>query len=129
WPSALLEPSDAKHSSDADYWQGVIAHELAHLARRDHWVAWIELAGSWLWWWNPVFWYVRSQLRESAELACDARVVAALPESRRAYAEALIEVSELVSKTVPLAPVLGASSGVGKSFRRNLTMILREQVP
>ncbi len=131
WPSALIESSTSDHSQPPQRWQGVIAHELAHLARRDHWVAWVELAATWLWWWNPVFWYVRSQLRESAELACDAWVVAVLPRSRRAYAEALVEVSELISTTPPLvpAPALGASTGAGRAFQRRLTMILRERVP
>ncbi len=129
WPSALARSSAANPAQNPERWRGVIAHELAHLARRDHWVAWLELAAGWLWWWNPVFWYVRSQLRESAELACDAWVVAALPRSRRAYAESLVEVSELVSAAAPLAPVLGVSTGAGRAFQRRLTMILRERVP
>jgi hypothetical protein len=121
WPAALVQPAEPAH------WRGVIAHELAHLKRRDHWVAWVELAATWLWWWNPIFWYVRSQVRESAEQACDAWVVAVLPGSRRQYAEALVEVSELVSKTALPQPALGASSGAGRTFERRLTMILRER--
>lgn len=52
--------------------RGVIAHELAHLRRGDHVLAWIELVVGLLWWWNPMFWFVRRRVRESAELACDA---------------------------------------------------------
>jgi beta-lactamase regulating signal transducer with metallopeptidase domain len=65
-------------------------HELAHGKRRDHGVVWIELAAGVIWWWNPVFWHVRSRLREQAELSCDAWVISALPHGRRAYAESLL---------------------------------------
>jgi len=54
-----------------DSLDGLIVHELAHVRRRDHWVGWLELLTGLLWWWNPLYWYARHQLRENAELACD----------------------------------------------------------
>lgn len=123
WPNSLAEPltGDARRA--------VIAHELAHLRRRDHWVAWLELAASCGWWWNPLFWYARRQLRETAELACDAWVVSLLPGGRRAYAQALIDVSEMVSWTAAPAPAVGMGASARHLFERRLTMILRERVP
>jgi len=35
--------------------RGIIAHELAHMHRRDHWITWLELGASIPWWWNPLF--------------------------------------------------------------------------
>src|SRR5205807_1804659 len=70
----------------------VLAHELAHLKRRDHWVRWLETAAAVLHWWNPLFRLVRRRLRAEAELACDALALAALPAARRAFAEALLSV-------------------------------------
>src|SRR5262249_19113383 len=98
WPASLTErqPLDRRRS--------VIVHELAHLRRRDHWVGWLQMVAECVWWWNPLFWYVRRQLRWNAELACDAWVVSTLPEGRRAYAEALIEVTQLVSQTAAPLP-------------------------
>ena len=123
WPMALAEPLEG------DALRAVIAHELAHLRRRDHWVGWIELAASCGWWWNPLFWYVRRQLRDTAELACDAWVVALLPGGRRAYAQALIDVSEMISWTAAPAPAVGMGASARHLFERRLTMILRERVP
>jgi beta-lactamase regulating signal transducer with metallopeptidase domain len=40
----------------------VLAHELAHLRRRDHWVRGLELVVSVLYWWNPLVWWVRRRL-------------------------------------------------------------------
>jgi beta-lactamase regulating signal transducer with metallopeptidase domain len=123
WPACL--PGDF----ESRRWDGVIAHELAHLRRRDHWVGWLELLAGCIWWWNPLFWYVRHQLRENSELACDALVVWALPDGRRRYAESLIEVVSHFSQTVTAAPVLGVNTVGRQAFERRLIMILCERVP
>ena len=39
--------------------RAVMAHELAHVKRRDHWVAWFEIVATSLLWWNPLVWFVR----------------------------------------------------------------------
>jgi hypothetical protein len=123
WPASLTErqPLDRRRS--------MIVHELAHLRRRDHWVGWLQMVAECVWWWNPLFWYVRRQLRFYAELACDAWVVSTLPEDRRAYAEALIEVTQLVSQTAAPLPALGMSGSARHEFERRLTMIMRDRVP
>lgn len=112
---------------------GLVVHELAHLARRDHWVGWVELLAGCVWWWNPIYWLTRHQLRENAELACDAWVVAALPQGRRVYAEALLAVCESMSTFVscskePIA-ALGVGTGSRRFLERRLTMIIRGRVP
>jgi beta-lactamase regulating signal transducer with metallopeptidase domain len=122
WPERLAERLSAESV------QCVIAHELAHLRRRDHWVAWLRLAAGCIWWWNPIAWYVLSRLRHNAELACDAWVLWVLPEGRRAYAEALIEVTQQVSRTGTPAPALGMGGGPRLAFEQRLTMIMRDRV-
>ena len=72
----------------------VLAHEMAHLRRKDHWVAWIELLVLAFHWWNPLAWFARRFLRRSAELACDAWAVEHFPHQRREYAGALLDVLE-----------------------------------
>jgi len=124
----LLWPASLSDRLDDDSRRAVVVHELAHLRRRDHWVGWLEFLASCLWWWNPLFWYVRGQLKENAELACDAWVVALLPQGRRAYAQALIEVSQLVSWTAAPVPAVGMGSIARHTFERRLTMILRDRV-
>ena len=123
WPAFLDE-----HLSGAAH-QTVIVHELAHLRRRDHWIGWLQLAGECIFWWNPLFWFVRRQIRFQAELACDAWVMRLLPEARRAYAEALIEVTALISRAPAPVPALGMSSAARQDFERRLTMIMNEKVP
>lgn len=120
WPSALTSDSDIERS------QGIIAHELAHVRRRDHWVAWLELVAGIIWWWNPLFWFVRRQLRDSAEIACDA-IALGIYDDRRAYAKMFLELSSSSQTGMP-APALGVSTGTPSSFERRLSMILNDRV-
>lgn len=105
--------------------RGVIAHELAHVRRGDHWLAWLDLVAGVVWWWNPLFWFVRKRLRESAEMACDAIALSTCPENRRGYAELLLELS---ASSITAAPVLAVSAGAFSSFERRLSMILSDRV-
>jgi beta-lactamase regulating signal transducer with metallopeptidase domain len=122
WPAALAD------RLSADGRRAAVIHELAHLRRHDHWVGWLQLVGSCVWWWNPIFWHVRRQIGRAAELACDACVIEMLPRARRAYAEALLEVCELVTRHAAPAPAL-SMGGARQEIERRLNMILRESVP
>ncbi|MFN0056337.1 MAG: M56 family metallopeptidase [Planctomycetales bacterium] len=124
-PATLLWPDRALDQLSLASRRAVVLHELAHLARRDHWVSWLELLAGCTWWWNPLFWYVRHQLHDNAELACDSWVVALLPEGRREYAEALIDVAQGPQCPQVSGMVLGVGDGSRKLMERRLTMIMR----
>jgi uncharacterized protein (TIGR03067 family) len=121
WPATLASDNLIAR------FRGVIAHELAHVRRGDHRVAWLELVAGIVWWWNPLFWFVRRRLRETAEMACDALAIGTNPESRREYAEQLLELSAGFTIGAP-APVLAVSAGTPSSFERRLSMILSDRV-
>lgn len=121
WPAALAEHSQVARS------RGIIAHELAHVRRGDAIVAWLELATSIVWWWNPLFWLVRKRLRETAEMACDALALHACQQNRRAYAEQLLELSTNFQSLAPMH-ALRASAGTPAAFERRLAMIMSDSV-
>jgi beta-lactamase regulating signal transducer with metallopeptidase domain len=123
WPADLAAPI-----SEACL-DGLLMHELAHVRRRDHLVGWIELAAGVVWWWNPLFWYVRSALREQAELACDAWVVSALPDGRRAYAESLLTLSGAGMRGVSPVAVVGVRATSRRVLERRLVMIMKGRAP
>jgi beta-lactamase regulating signal transducer with metallopeptidase domain len=118
WPQALID-----HLSEVQL-RGVLLHELAHVRRRDHWIGWLQVVGACLCWWNPLFWFVSRQVRENAELACDAWVVQTLPEGRRAFADALIQVAQVVSCFGTPAPAMSLGARRRREFERRLTMIM-----
>ena len=69
----------------------VIAHECAHLARRDHWwkvLGYLVLA---LHWFNPLVWVAYILFCRDIELACDEKVVRGLDGAARAdFSQALL---------------------------------------
>lgn len=120
WPSIL--------SQDPVGYRGVFAHELAHVKRRDHWVTYIELLATCLWWWNPMLWIVRRRLRESAEFACDAVALRTITGDRRRYAEQFLSLCQPADDSVTAAPMLGMGTRGGRSMRRRIAMIMSDDV-
>jgi RND family efflux transporter MFP subunit len=104
----------------------ILAHELAHLKRRDHWVRRLEALACGLYWWDPVAWWARREVERAEERCCDAWVLWALPTAAGAYAEALVMTAAYLSGLRQPLP-LGAS-GVGRisSLKGRLQMILSD---
>ncbi len=89
-PSALLTSMEPAQS------RWILAHELAHVRRRDHLVRWLEWLACTAFWWNPIAWWTRRRLRSSGEICSDAIVVRAFNCAPRDYARALMRAIELV---------------------------------
>ena len=71
----------------------VVAHERAHLARRDHWwkpLGFVLLA---VYWFNPLIWAAYILLCRDIELACDEKVIKSPDIDRKGYSEALLNCS------------------------------------
>lgn len=72
----------------------VIAHEQAHLHRRDHWWKPLGFVLLMVYWFNPLMWVAYVLLCRDIEAACDERVVRDMPTAdRKAYSEALLSCS------------------------------------
>jgi hypothetical protein len=123
WPEDLA--ADAPDISIG----ALLLHELAHVKRRDHIVGWIELVAGIVWWWNPLFWFVRSALREQAELACDVWVITTLPNGRRAYAESLLVLSGAAPRGHLSMAVVGVRASTRLVLERRLAMIMQGRAP
>jgi beta-lactamase regulating signal transducer with metallopeptidase domain len=125
----LLLPAELWGRLDEAQRDALLAHELAHLRRRDHWVRRLELVVLGLYWWHPVAWWARRRLQEAEEECCDAWVVWALPGLAPAYAAALVETVAFVSQTRPALPAGASGAGQVPLLKRRLTMILRGPGP
>jgi hypothetical protein len=123
--ACLVIPADLLERLGPEQRSSLLAHELAHARRRDHWVRWLEFAVSGLYWWLPVMWWARSQLQQAEEECCDAWVVWTLPAAAKAYAKALLQTVDFLDARPALPPV---ASGVGHVhfLKRRLTMIVRQ---
>lgn len=128
----LVLPAGLWSQLDGAGRSAVICHELAHLKRLDHWVCWFDLVVGVVFWWHPLAWWVRRQVREEADLCCDAWVTHLQPARRRAYAQALLDSRKYLS-AMPLAgPAVGLGTATPRArrFARRLTMVMtREFIP
>ena len=72
----------------------VIAHEQAHIRRKDHWWKPVGFAILAMHWFNPLMWLGYTLLCRDIELACDEKVIKTLSAEERAdYSQALLHCS------------------------------------
>jgi beta-lactamase regulating signal transducer with metallopeptidase domain len=107
-----------------DETQTLLAHEFAHLRRKDHWVRWLELAAVTIYWWLPVVWWARTMIRRTEERACDAWVAWAFPDTALRYATALFTAVEFVSNPRPAPPMVASRLNAGGNLKERIENIM-----
>lgn len=128
WRPCVLLPAGLMEGLEAHQVRWVLAHELAHLRRGDHLVRWLECLGCVLFWWNPVVWWARGNLRLNEEILCDALVLHTFAPARRAYAETLVAAAEtLAAPSSRFNPVASAMNS-GGFLERRLHMIMSKRL-
>lgn len=123
----LLFPADLAERLDDEARGTLLAHELAHFNRGDHWVRLLELVTTALFWWHPVVWWARRRIEESEEECCDAWVVQKFRETPRCYAEALLDTIDFLCESRELLPPVASGLGQAPFLRRRLARILEGQ--
>jgi beta-lactamase regulating signal transducer with metallopeptidase domain/protein involved in polysaccharide export with SLBB domain len=118
----LSRPLLAKLSPDET--KTLLAHELAHLRRKDHWVRWLEFAVTAVYWWHPVTWWVRRRIHTAEEQACDAWVVWALPGAAKRYASALFKAVQMATEVRPKAPLVASRLGSSGNLKERIEDIM-----
>lgn len=136
----VLLPARLVEDFEPDALNAVLAHELTHIARRDHRVRQLEVLVSVLYWWHPVVWWVRRELRRVEEECCDAQVLQRLPDTASDYADALVRTVEFLQTRQKQRSALASSrlwagslslaSPLGRAshLRRRVEMILDERM-
>ena len=120
----ILLPAALVQNVDTEELHGLLAHELAHVRRRDHWIRYLELLAFVTYWWLPVTWWASRRLREAEESCCDAWAVWLAPTAREAYASALLRTVSFLAETRTRAPSPAVGMGAVHGVKRRLGMIL-----
>ncbi len=102
-------------SEDTPY---VIAHEQAHIRRRDHWWKPLGFALLSVYWFNPAMWVAYILLCRDIEAACDEKVIQEMAqEGRRAYSTALLNCS-ISRRRIAACPLAFGEVGVKDRVKR-----------
>lgn len=108
------------YSLDAQNIEYVVAHERAHIRRKDHlWKPLGFLLMS-VYWFNPLVWLSYELLCRDIELACDEKVIRKLENGQRAdYSKALLECSVDNGKMTAF-PIYFGEAGVKERIKNIL---------
>ena len=106
---------------DSQTMDPVIAHEQAHIRRKDHWWKLLGFLLLAIHWFNPLLWLVYGLLCRDIELACDETVIRELDNQQRAdYSQALLACSTR-HRSITACPLAFGEVGVKERVKSVLT--------
>ncbi|RAR40481.1 M56 family metallopeptidase [Paenibacillus sp. MDMC362] len=121
-PAIVISPS-LLITLQKDQLQYILAHEFAHIQRRDVAVNWLMHIILIIHWFNPLLWLAVHKARQDQEMACDACALNRMsPQQNNAYGQTIIHVLEHFSGN-QRQPGLAGLSATHKQMKRRLTMI------
>jgi Ca-activated chloride channel homolog len=98
--------------------RAVLAHEFAHIRRKDALISTLGRLVTWVLWFHPLAWWVSRKVSGLAELACDAVVVERMGDPA-GYSRILLDFADRVNRAgsrvaLPGLAMAASSSGMGK---------------
>jgi beta-lactamase regulating signal transducer with metallopeptidase domain len=112
----ILLPLGAINGLTIEQAEAVLAHELAHIYRRDYLFNLLQSLVEALYYFNPAVWWISAYIRLERENCCDDMAVRLCGNSL-AYAKALVQLEEH-SRTTPLAAMALVRKGKGRLLHR-----------
>ncbi len=110
-------------------WRFVYLHEFTHLRRGDLFTNTLLFLLQTLHWFNPLLWYAFACMRQDAELATDAAVLAGNRTTlRRPYGETLIRLAEGAAP-LPAAYRLASVINTARTLRQRLRHLRAAEAP
>jgi len=115
----LLWPAGISTHLDDGQLAAIVAHEVAHVERRDNLLAVLHMCVEAVFWFYPVVWWMGARLLEERERACDEAVLRLGNEPGR-YADAILKACRFCVES-PLPCVSGVS---GSNLKRRMVQIM-----
>lgn len=120
-PVILIDTDTLGEPADAE---AILAHEAAHVARRDWPMLMLSQVAAALFWFNPLVWKLEREAVQQAEEAADIAAAERVEPSR--YAETLLSWAQ-VNRMVPANSIAPSGSALGRRVRAVLDGRLRER--
>lgn len=111
WGKIILLPKAAVDWPD-ERLRVVLAHERAHIARRDFATGLVAAVVKAAFWFQPLAWLALRRLRAEREIACDDRVLQSAAASAPDYAQHLSEVVRGAQRPVGIAVAMARPSEI-----------------
>jgi bla regulator protein blaR1 len=121
-PVLLLPEGMPERLSDSEL-EAILAHELAHVRRRDNLFSAVHMFIEALFWFHPMVWWIGAKLVQERERACDEEVLG-MGKDPQAYAEGILKVCEFYLES-PLACVAGVT---GADMKQRIHTIMTRHI-
>lgn len=121
WNPVILLPTARLEQLRGEAMEMALAHEVAHVARRDLWAAWVPALGKVLLWFFPGAYLAAREHAQAREEACDALALALTGASPAGYGRLLLALGVAQD-----ARTTNAACGASPHFqhlKRRLTML------
>jgi TonB family protein len=123
----LLVPPGFLEGVAADDLDALLAHEFAHMERRDFakniFYGLLSIPASY----HPLLWLTRARLAESRELVCDAQAADALA-GRESYARSLLRLASMLSDSTSTGALHAVAIFDTNNFERRIMDLKKKQV-
>lgn len=127
--TSIVLPSEWIRHLGAREQSSVLMHEVAHIARGDHWLRWLELLVLGINWWNPVAWWAVRELQQAEDECCDAWVLWARPAIACSYAETLLNALDFVSASSTITGTSVTAFTRHRRIARRIANVLKPASP
>ena len=124
-PLIILPLAAMAHMTAAQV-EALLAHELAHIRRRDYAINLLQTIAEALLFFHPAVWWISRRIRQEREHCCDDAAIAVAGEAT-AYAEALMALASWRERE--FQPSLGAAKGPLVLRIRRLLSVADENQP
>jgi beta-lactamase regulating signal transducer with metallopeptidase domain len=121
-PVILIDPDTLDEPEEAD---AILAHELAHVARRDWPALMLTRIAAAVFWFNPLVWLLEREIVQQAEEAADCEAAAHVEPAR--YAQTLLSWAQIPGRALPANSIAPKQSALGKRIRAILDRRERPQ--
>jgi parallel beta-helix repeat protein len=115
---AIFLPTNLSRSCTRETVRVILAHELAHLRRRDLWWNALHAITNSLFFFNPLLWLARREWLLAQEIACDELAITAATSTPMAYGRSLLEMIAQGRNTPHTAFAVGIITFAGTTKRR-----------
>jgi uncharacterized protein (TIGR03435 family) len=118
----LLWPRGIDAHLDDPQVEAILAHELAHVRRRDNLTAAVHVVAEAAFWFHPLVWWIGARLVDERERACDEEVLRRGIEPH-VYAQSILKACQFYVEAPP-ACVAGVT---GSDLKKRMETIMRDE--